>query len=715
MAEDININIKTNFGGTNKTLGDMKKSLEDVNKETKGLKQQFIEAKKEVDRLAGAEVVDSEALSKAMLKMSDLKDRMADINEQVDLFATGSKYEAVSNSFGEIGGAIKNLDFGKAQERAEAFAKAAKAISFGEAIKSIKQLGSTFMTIGKALLTNPIFLIAAVIAGIAFGIYKLLDALGLIKPMLDLVGKYFDLLMKPIKILIQGLKDLTDWFGLTAHAATEAAEKQAEASKKAADAQKENSASIVKDLDNQIRMRKLEGESTVDLERKKQELLKDTAAAQAKADSDAYQAAKLKGELSEEEIENLRKVAAASTEAYSQALADVEYFEAGVRKQIKDTAKEQKEKEDSKNKDLAAKRKEYLNNRLAAERSIEDLRISLMENDNERELEENRIKYKRLIEDTKSNQTLNGEEKIKIIDYYNKLQISDENKIKEDIESKKKEELDKNIKDEQDRQDAQYKLLQQLRNTDRENEIAAIVANYETKFELAEGNAELEKELKRKQKEELDAINKEYDEKEKEARDKKAAEDLALKEKEVRDTIELGQQTLGAVGSLNDLAFMMKTEGLEKGSKAELDAAKKQFNINKALQLSTAGITGVQSVMEAYKNGMKNPVPLLGPATGIIYASMAGITSAVNIAKIASSKFNPGGGGGVPSGSVGGVPSAPSTPPQFQPTQFFGLGQTKQSEGGANGGGSTKVYVTETDISKTQNKVKVIEDRAKIG
>ena len=185
----------------------------------KSLKQQLREATMEAQRLATAEVIDQAALEAAVQKTAELKDAMEDVNEQVAVFASGSKYEQASNALGQVKQAIFSLDFEKAQERAGAFANVAKNINFGDAIKSALQMGQTFLTLGKALLTNPIFILAAVIVGIVVVVYKLLDSLGFIQSALDA-------LREVVQNTIDLFYALTDAIGITSKAEEKAAEEQ---------------------------------------------------------------------------------------------------------------------------------------------------------------------------------------------------------------------------------------------------------------------------------------------------------------------------------------------------------------------------------------------------------------------------------------------------------------------------------------------------------
>lgn len=223
---------------------------------------------------------------------------------------------------------------------------------------------------------------------------------------------------------------------------------------------------------------------------------------------------------------------------------------------------------------------------------------------------------------------------------------------------------------------------------------------------------------------EIAAIEENYRQKKKEADELafEATKELTektrqLKIKEFSDAAEWAQKGANAVQSISDAVFAFKKNRAEKGSKQEEENAKKQFKVNKALQLGMAVIDGFKSITTSLSQSPIAIGPIPNPA-GIASLAFAAITTAANIAKIAASKFEGGGtptaptpptAGGAGAGGEGGAAVS-----SFSPTQFFGLGQGgPQTGGGANG--PTKVYVTETDISSTQNKVRVIEDRAKIG
>lgn len=143
----------------------------------------------------------------------------------------------------------------------------------------------------------------------------------------------------------------------------------------------------------------------------------------------------------------------------------------------------------------------------------------------------------------------------------------------------------------------------------------------------------------------------------------------------------------------------------------DLKIKKKAFETNKKMQIASAIISGALAVVNGLS--MQPFIPL-----GIISAATAAITTGISVAKISSTQFqdtgsppqkptlaNPaaaGLGGGSSTGSSGGGGN-------FSAPQFYKLGQ-----GGANGGSGSaqRVYVLESDITKTQKGVQRVETRS---
>ena len=149
---------------------------------------------------------DADTMAELAQQAGKLKDQIKDANEQVAIFATGSKFEAVSNSFGAIKGDLMSLDFEGASEKAALFAKNMANIKPDDISKAFKGLTSTigsigkaFMSLGQTLLANPIYLIAAVIAGVIAITVMLADKLGYLDQVAETAGVAFDALIEVIK------------------------------------------------------------------------------------------------------------------------------------------------------------------------------------------------------------------------------------------------------------------------------------------------------------------------------------------------------------------------------------------------------------------------------------------------------------------------------------------------------------------------------------
>jgi hypothetical protein len=168
--------------------------------------------------------------NKVQRQLGELTDKVGDLSRSVNTLA-GDPLERLNNSFGMIGSSILSLDFGAAQTGLQGVTSAIKDFKFGDLTKAAKGFGTTMMDLGKALLTNPIFLIGAIIAAVVMNFDKLVEAGGF-------VGEMFGFIKKTIDNVIGGLVDFMDWIGLTDSKAGERAEndkKRAEEAKKQKD------------------------------------------------------------------------------------------------------------------------------------------------------------------------------------------------------------------------------------------------------------------------------------------------------------------------------------------------------------------------------------------------------------------------------------------------------------------------------------------------
>jgi hypothetical protein len=193
---------------------------------TQSLRAQMRQLREELGRLPEG----TAEYNKVARQLGELTDKVGDLGKEVGTLA-GDPLERLNNSFGMIGSSILSLDFGAAQTGLQGVTSAIKDFKFGDLTKAAKGFGNTMMDLGKALLTNPIFLIGGIIALIVANFEALTEAGGL-------VGKMFGFLKTTIDSVTQGLVDFLDWIGLTDSKAAERAEndkKRAEEQKKLKD------------------------------------------------------------------------------------------------------------------------------------------------------------------------------------------------------------------------------------------------------------------------------------------------------------------------------------------------------------------------------------------------------------------------------------------------------------------------------------------------
>ena len=378
-----------------------------IQADDKPIKSLKAELRETVAQLQQAEL-GTEKFEKLNAKAAELKDKMAEVNEQIAVFATGSKYEQVGNSLGEIGAGIKGLDFDRAVQGAKLFQKTAGSITFGDAIQSVKQLGQTFLSIGKTILTNPLFLIAAVVAAIVAGVIALLDELGILKTIFKAVGD-------AIGFVIQSLKDLLDWLGLTDYASEDNANKEAKRQEKVAAAHEKKREKVTDAYDHEIRMAKIAGKDTTDLERQKQFAIIKTSEGQLEALNTQIIAMRAAGTLTKEKADEIRKAMAELKTGIREARQEVQAINA---QELADETKANEDKAKERATAAAnrkAKQAQYAADRLAALRAIEDAELQLMKEGIEKERLENETKYARLIEDTRNNEKLLADEKAALV------------------------------------------------------------------------------------------------------------------------------------------------------------------------------------------------------------------------------------------------------------------------------------------------------------
>lgn len=184
---------------------------------------------------------------------------------------------------------------------------------------------------------------------------------------------------------------------------------------------------------------------------------------------------------------------------------------------------------------------------------------------------------------------------------------------------------------------------------------------------------------------------------------------------------EIASQYSNAVNSLAEGVFALSNRFGDQDEKAKEKRAKRQFQINKALALSSAVIDGFKAITASLA-AAPLVIGVLPNPVGIANLVVTAAATAANIAKIASSKYESSGGGSAAttptassaaSSSMGGdIGSSSPTTPSFN---LFGRGNNMNNTGpGQNNNqqsGPTliKAYVSETDLINTQDRLQLIK------
>jgi len=278
-----------------------------------------------------------------------------------------------------------------------------------------------------------------------------------------------------------------------------------------------------------------------------------------------------------------------------------------------------------------------------------------------------------------------AKEEIVLINIGKNKQITDDNKKAYDQQLKDLAEHQKHL--------AEIDLiLRQSAEDARERE-------YFEKLERDKKRGEDNLELLDEQQEEERAMHQEHEEIKVEFKQK-------LSEEERQQAIDGAQSLATSLAGIGDLVFAHQLNQAQGNAKKQNEIRKKQFKLGKALGIATATIDGIQAVQKA----LNNPYPL-----NIVLAAASGVMAAVNIAKIASTKFagddgGGEGGGGSLGAASGGVAIAP---PTSSSTQLNADGTIKKPSMVEQP--VVKAIVTETDITKTQTRISGIEEKSKLG
>lgn len=306
--------------------------------------------------------------------------------------------------------------------------------------------------------------------------------------------------------------------------------------------------------------------------------------------------------------------------------------------------------------------------------------------------------------------------------------------------------------------------LAKSRMSERQKELADIQKWYDDQLWLARGNADLQNEIGELARIKRQEINDKYDKQEfekyaklQEERRKKAQEELdkitkanekssaAITAQIIKDTKQQTATTTqikteGLQSSLNlstdeELAEYDKNERILEGQRAleeskyelaqaaiggimELNDllttagilnAEESFKVGKALQLAQATVSAITGTQNAFTTAAASPITTAFPGYPFVMAGVAAAAGAAQIAKIAATKFNKGGGSQpaptAPSGGGGGMGGGSTNAPALD-LSFINQ-QTNQPQ-------PLQAYVLATNVSSAQEANEKIKDQSRI-
>jgi hypothetical protein len=679
--------------------------------------QGIAQMKAELRELKGliASATDPAQMTALAQQAGVLSDRIKDANDAVNVFASGSKFEQVSNGLGGIKDSLMSLDFEEAAEKSKTFATALGGINKTDITKSMKgmvdmtkTLSGAFLKLGMTILMNPIFLIVAAVVAIIAVVALVLKSFGVLDDVIKAM-------MMPINMLIAGFKALTDWLGLTAFAAEDNAAKTLAANEKVTESSKERTASMTADLGREIAEAKAAGKDTTKLEEEKSNV--QIKGADKRRDS-AYKALaaqrKLGEDADQETIKKLKKQIKEENELIKQGYSDKRVAKLTDIKADADAEdKKQSEaaaKQKAANEKYAAADKASMQQIAEARKIVTDSAKSAQQIELDDLKAAYAIKIAEAVKYKNDTTALLDAQKIQETAIIAKYKAEDDAKKAED-DAKKKEANAKTIADTIAAEDARYLEIQRLSTSAAEFEKLQLQQAFEAKTAKLKEDDELYLLYKAEFQTKLDAIDTATVEKVKADEATKRAEQFAT----IQKGLDAAKQGLSAIEGLTSLVQANKLKGVEKGSKEEEKIMKKQFKINKAMQLAGAVIDAGKAITASLASSPIAIGPVPNPA-GIASLAFAAITSATNIAKIAGTQFTSSSApsADTPGNIGGGGESTTAVAPAAGP-QLFGQANTG-SQVNAGGGTPNNITVTavvsETEITASQNNISNIQQNS---
>jgi len=691
----------------------------------------------------------SKAFQELSIRAGQVKDQINDASEAVRANA-GNAFEGLGNNASLLGDRLLNLDFEGVASAAKGLGANIGRIDLRMLTTGVQQATSAVVSLGRALLTNPLFLIGAVIAGVIVYWEELNDAISgttaaqkLQKEITNDLNKEMESQAATIGKQVAQVEALFD--AVTNQNLAEADRQQAledlntlypdvfanqdidinntealtTAKVKLINAIKaEAKANAARALLEKEYAKQIELQMKVDEARSKFSTEEFNAA----IETARFNSGTLFSDLNQATSDwwnGTEGIGAAYIELEG-TLAKVGELEKMVGDTVLTSAHDAAETVRNSNKDRHKSHKDT-NKAIVSEEDklqqeldkiAEENRLSRLSQD-DRELEEFKTKYANLRTEAKGNQQkltqidqLEFDELMLLLDKQAARQV--EFDLKEQEEARKQAEALAQQKAEADAKAADAKQKQQelevsILQDGIKKELAELTLKYEADLLAAGDNAELKRKIEEKYTADITTIDDKY----RDAQRKKDEEDRQARIKGIQNQLDLASQGFGALSALGDVYFENRKSKLKGDEKASKELAEKQFKFNKKMQLAGAIIDAGKAITASLAQAPVAIGALPNPA-GIASLAFASVTSAANIAKILATKFDGGGGSAAGAGSPSIPGAAEGGAPQFNPLASAFINNRPGQLG------PTPAYVLAGDVTSAQEARNKVQDLARL-
>ena len=510
-VNDLNESLKKSEAG----YGVHVREVGNYDKGIRGLKAEL----KDLKSLMVGLDAGSKEYQQASEKAGVLGDKIKEVNENVKASSGGTGFEKLSNNLGLVKDDLMNLDFAGVSEKMKQMAVVSKGMTFKETLGGLKDMGKGLISMGKAILANPLFLMVGVIVGIVAA--------------------------------------LKMWSDYSAEQAVKAQEKHTKAIENNIKSIQDQRKWLEKTSELELKRAELEGKSAEEVGKLKLKYLRETNQSQIK-EQQAFQ--KLAGDLSrriaktddEDRKADLQEKFDDAEKSYIELFNENQLYEDKKRNLIIENNKAINEENKTNNEKILADAKKLEEDRLALAYKIKDLILD--------------------------NEDLKNENQSKIIEaHYKFLEDSAEGNVEQLLKI----------------QEQKNNKLNQLDLDIYNDAISRQEENYKREQKDAKGNATILAQLKIKNQLEVDKINNDFDNKQKERENKqlKDTEDLN------KAKVESERKSKQEIGLINAELNLLKAKGTSSEKQAFLDYQNEKIKVlqeNAQIEIGLDKYTAVQ-------------------------------------------------------------------------------------------------------------------------